>query len=230
MYPSNRMFIHARFSPEIKEFAIALIQGLKQSRYIVCKEQAHREHYHAAFDSPIGLEAIKVRFKNHCKSLGLVTKRGQENAYYGGVKECTDVTYVCKDGDVQVSAGYTTEELEALCQQGYDKYVKPKTDSASKDMIPDPSSMAKLEKKPKVDLDKFCNDIVSSIQCKVIHKEINCRKALELVSAAVLRSRFARVNDNIAFPLIQSCMWKLYPEEVEERFFDRVVKKFGYQY
>jgi len=116
------MLIHARFSPEVKEFAIALIQGLKQSRYIVCRETATREHYHAVFESPIGIEAIKKRFQAQCKSLGLVSKKGQENAYYGGVKECTDPSYVCKDGDIVISAGYTTEELEALRAEGDTKY------------------------------------------------------------------------------------------------------------
>jgi len=120
------MLIHARFSPEIKDFAIALIQGLKEPRYIVCKEQATREHYHACFDSPIGIEAIKKRFQVQCKALGLVSKKGQENAYYGGVKECTDPSYICKDGVFVITQGYSPEELEALRMEGDTKYNQPK--------------------------------------------------------------------------------------------------------
>jgi len=120
------MLIHARFSPELKENALEWIGLL--SRYIVCEEvgsQTEKTHYHTCFDSNVGIEAIKKRFQTQCKALGLVSKKGQENAYYGGVKECTDMSYICKEGNFIASAGFSEEELEALRVEGHAKYCKP---------------------------------------------------------------------------------------------------------
>jgi len=115
------MWIHARFSPEIKDGSLEWIQ--KTPRYVVCREQATREHYHAVFESPVGVEAVKKRFQSQCKALGLVSKKGQENAYYGGVKEWTeDISYICKDGDFVSYAGYTKEELIELQKVGNDRF------------------------------------------------------------------------------------------------------------
>ena len=119
------MLIHARFSPELKENALEWIGKL--SRYIVCEEVGgltEKTHYHTCFESDVGLEAIKKRFQTQCKALGLVSKKGQENAYYGGVKPCTDPSYICKEGKFIATAGYSTVELEALQQEGKEKYCK----------------------------------------------------------------------------------------------------------
>lgn len=118
------VLIQARFSPELKEGALEWIQKL--SRYIVCKEFASREHYHTVFESQVGVEAIKKRFQSQCKALGLVSKKGQENAYYGGVKICDDGSYeyAAKNGVFEATAGFTTDELEAIRSKGNEKYNK----------------------------------------------------------------------------------------------------------
>lgn len=118
-------WIHARFSPELKEGALEWLQKLP--RYIVCEEVGgvtEKTHYHACFDSDVGIEAIKKRFQTLCKAQGLVSKRGQENAFYGGVKECTDMSYICKEGNFTASAGFTRDELEALRSEGETKFKK----------------------------------------------------------------------------------------------------------
>jgi len=120
------MFIHARFSPEMKDAALVWLGKLP--RYIVCEEvgsATEKIHYHTCFESDVGIEAIKKRFQSQCKALSLVSKKGQENAYYGGVKECTDASYICKEGHFIASAGYTREELETLKTEGESKYKKP---------------------------------------------------------------------------------------------------------
>lgn len=116
------MLIQARFSPELRDGALEWIS--KYPRYIVCREQANREHYHTVFEADIGVEAIKKRFQSQCKAKGLVSKKGQENAHYGGVKICDDGSYeyAAKDGDFIATAGFTTEELEALALKGKEKY------------------------------------------------------------------------------------------------------------
>ena len=118
------MLIQARFSPELREGALEWIG--KNTRYLVGKELATREHYHAVFESDVGAEAIKKRFQSQCKALGLVSKKGQENAYYGGVKPCDDgaYEYAAKDGDIIASAGFTPEELESIRSKGNEKYNK----------------------------------------------------------------------------------------------------------
>jgi len=119
-------FVHARFSPELKEGALAWIQKL--SRYIVAEEvggATSKTHYHAAFKSDVGLEAIKKRFQTQCKALGLVSKKGQENAYYGGVKECTDISYICKEGKYIASGGFSDEELQDFHSVGQRRYPTP---------------------------------------------------------------------------------------------------------
>ena len=116
-------FIHARFSPELKDGALIWLQKL--SRYIVAEEvggATSKTHYHAAFQSDVGIEAIKKRFQTQCKALGLVSKKGQENAYYGGVKECTDLSYICKEGKFIASGGFSDEELQDFHSVGSRRY------------------------------------------------------------------------------------------------------------
>lgn len=117
------VLIQARFSPEMKPGALEWIQKLP--RYIVCKEFSNREHYHTVFESTVGVEAVKKRFQSQCKALGLVSKKGQENAHYGGVKQCNDGSYeyAAKNGAFEAHAGFTAEELEAIRLKGKEKYI-----------------------------------------------------------------------------------------------------------
>jgi len=125
------MLICCRFSPELKEGALAWITLFP--RYLVCEEvggATQKTHYHAAFDSDIGVEAIKKRFQTQCKALGLVSKKGQENAYYGGVKPCDEnfFEYVAKDytGDQnRVWSSMTHPMIEIYASAGKTKYTVP---------------------------------------------------------------------------------------------------------
>lgn len=122
LVPSGN-WIHARFNVELKEGALEWIK--KFPRYIVAEEVGsvtEKLHYHVAFESHIGLEAIKKRFQTQCKALGLVSKKGQESAYYGGVKELTDIYYVCKEGKYIAHQGFTDEELESYRLAGSIRY------------------------------------------------------------------------------------------------------------
>lgn len=125
-------WLHARISPEILEGALIWIKKLP--RYIVAEEvgsETEKLHYHCAIEVPVGIEAIKKRFQTECKAKGLVSKKGQENAYYGGVKELTDISYVCKEGKFTATQGFTADELEHYRAVGAARYgkSKPMTDA-----------------------------------------------------------------------------------------------------
>lgn len=117
------LWLHARFSPEIKTQFLEWID-VNSPRYIVGEETANRVHYHIAFETLLGIESIKKKLQAACKAKGLVTERGKANSYYGGVKECTDTSYVCKDGNIVASKGFLAATIEALIKEGKEKYHK----------------------------------------------------------------------------------------------------------
>lgn len=122
------MLIQARFSPQMQEAAFKWIK--LSPRYIVCQEQATRAHFHAVFESSVGDEAIRKRFQTECRAQGLVSKKGGENAHYGGVKLCDAgaYEYASKSGKFIISQGFTEEELESFRVKGDLKYNKLATD------------------------------------------------------------------------------------------------------
>lgn len=116
-------WIHARFAPEIKDPILEWIDG-HSPRYIVSEETADRLHYHVAFETDLGIESIRKKFQNACKSKGLQVSRGKANAWYGGVKPCTDTSYICKDGNIVKSKGFMTQTITDLIKEGKAKYRK----------------------------------------------------------------------------------------------------------
>lgn len=145
------MFLHIRFSPVLLEWVKQVVQDLKSPLYVISREygsQLQGEHHHMAVEVPIGVEAIKKRFQTVCKSLGLITLRGQENKYYGGVKECTCVPYICKDGDVIASSGYSPEQLAELIAAGKKKY-RPDLPIVAVNSIAEPGPVSPLPLKRK---------------------------------------------------------------------------------
>lgn len=121
--PITGLWVHARFNEPIKAPVLEWIEG-HCSRYVVAEELADSLHYHAAFDTALGIESVKKKFQKACKDLGLKTERGKANAYYGGVKECTDTSYICKDGKIIASKGFMPQTIAALIQEGKEKYRK----------------------------------------------------------------------------------------------------------
>lgn len=219
------MFYHIRVHKELYDFVETLCSD--SSRYIVCQEVGsitEKEHRHVCVELAIGEAALRKRLQAKLKELGLTGLRGHENAYYGGIQVCTDESYVCKEGMFIASSGYTPERLAELCSDGASKYKKPIEDNGP--MAPGPRPLKPAEKR-KMDMDKFCDELVSSLQCKVINDKLSVNDTFKEICKALCRFRFARINDNIAFPIIQSCLWRLHPHTVEDQFEERIAKKFG---
>lgn len=131
-------YLHVRFAPEIYEPFHAWLKDRKSAKYVISEEigtKDQRVHHHAAFESPIGLEAVKKVFQKFCQDKGLQVSRGKSNAWYGGVKECTDTSYICKDGKIVASEGFPTETIAELIAEGKKKYHERK----SLILPPDPS-------------------------------------------------------------------------------------------
>lgn len=131
-------YLHVRFAPEIREPFMVWLKDRHSLKYVISEEigeKDQRVHHHAAFESPVGVEAVKKEFQKFCKAKGLQVSRGQANAWYGGVKECTDTSYICKDGKIIASEGFMTETIAELIAEGKKKY----RDKKSLILPPDPS-------------------------------------------------------------------------------------------
>lgn len=116
------MLLHFRFNDEIKDEVLAYL--LKSSTYYcVTREVAHRVHYHTFAELDCKEDALKKRLQGFCKAKGLQTAKGKANSYYGGVKECTDKSYLCKDGNM-IAGTLNPEEFELLYNEGKEKYNK----------------------------------------------------------------------------------------------------------
>jgi len=116
-------WLHARFAPEIKAPFLEWIEA-HSPRYIVSEEHENRIHHHIAFETALGIESIKKKLQAACKALNLQTERGKANAWYGGVKHCTDTSYICKDGNIIKSKGFMSQTIEDLIAEGKGKYRK----------------------------------------------------------------------------------------------------------
>jgi len=220
------MFIHIRFGAALFTFGDELVADLKPPRYIIAEEVGsvtEKVHRHMCIETELSLEGLKKRFQKQLKQLGLTGKRGHENEHYGGTRECDDEgAYVCKYGNIVGSKGYSESELSELIVKGAERYayrLNPVTD-ASGGIVKPP--------KPKFDGDKFCEEIVADLKPKALTNEITVRDALNVISKRILKFKFARINDGVAFPLIQSCLYRLFPHWVEEDFANRMAKKFSY--
>lgn len=119
----QRMLIHTRFAPEIKDEFISWIVA-NSDKYVVAEEVAERVHYHTCFRSSVGVDSIRKKLCNISKEKGLVVAKGKANSYYGAVKPCTDESYVCKEGKIVAVKGYTPEEITSLVNEGK-KFITP---------------------------------------------------------------------------------------------------------
>ena len=217
------MNIHARFSPEMLPGALEWIG--KSTRYIIGREvgsETGKEHYHAIFVSDTKIDAIRKRFQVQCKALGLVSKKGQENAMYGGVKEWdADWSYAAKEGNIIASNGLTEDELQELIEMG--KKWRAKIDPTSPSTTND-----KVKKKP-FDMQIIVDKIYDSLRDEwtKIYEPGDVKKCFGAICDKVLEYRFARINDNVAFPIIQAVLYKFHPRWVERDFKDRMSRKFN---
>lgn len=221
------MFIHIRVGQVLFDYADQLVVDLKAPRYIISEEvggETEKVHRHMCIETELGIEGLKKRFQKQLKQLGLTGKRGHENEHYGGTRICDDEgAYVCKTGNIVGSKGYTESELSELIVKGAERYanrMKPVIDASGVTVNP--------PAKPKFDGDKFCEELVADLKVKAHSNEMTVRDALEIISKRILKFKFARINDSVAFPLIQSCLYRLFPHWVEEDFANRMAKKFSY--
>lgn len=119
-------YLHARFTPQIKDRVLEWLEA-NSPRYVVAYEvgkEREKPHHHVAFESPVGERRIKQLFQEWCKDAGLQVARGKANAWYGGVKQCTDASYVCKEGDITASKGFLPMTIQSLIAEGRSKYRK----------------------------------------------------------------------------------------------------------
>lgn len=165
--PATCQWVHARFAPEIKPRFLEWIDG-HSPKYIVGEETAERLHYHIAFETALGIESIKKKLQAACKSLGLETKRGQANSWYGGVKICTDLSYVCKDGNIVAHKNFMPQTIESLIQEGKEKYHKlPSTVQVPQMVVGDVLRIVEPKKKSVAMKQQFVNYMEKEIGWKV---------------------------------------------------------------
>jgi len=177
----------------------------------------------------LGADSVKKILSQRCKTLGVVTKRGQENAFYGGVKPCDqDFIKYCLKSQVSVDAAtllyrgfdaeYITEMIIAGAKQHAEVQEKGQSPIAVK-LTPD--------QKRKMDMDQFCEELVQRLTAERDMHEMGIAQAHKEICKSLMKFKFARINDNIAFPIVQSVLYRLFPHWVEEEFHSRMARKFG---
>lgn len=125
----KRMLLHTRFSVEIADQFIAWIKS-NCDRYVVTCEVGsvlEHTHYHACYETLLGVDSMRKKLCIMSKLLGLDVAKGKANAYYGAVKECTDVSYVVKEGEKSLREFKGFPNLSELIEEGKRKYCKPVT-------------------------------------------------------------------------------------------------------
>jgi len=220
--------IAARISPELKEWFCGWLAE-KSSRYLVAEESAERIHYHIYMEIPLGAESVKKILSERCKSLGLITKRGQQNAFYGGVKPC-DIDFVkyCLKSQASVDAttllykGFEAEQITEWIVAGAKQHAEIQANGHEA-----PISTLTPDQKRKMDMDKFCDELVQRLKGKCDIHEMTVAAAHHEICKSLLQFKFARMNDNVAFPIVQSCLYRLFPHWVETEFHSRMARKFG---
>lgn len=127
----KKMLIHTRFGPPIKDVFVTWIKA-NSSKYLVAEEKGtilENIHYHACYEVSVGVDSIRKKLCEMSKALGLSVAKGKANAYYGAVKECTDESYVVKEGNIIEVAGY--DNVQALIDEGKRKFIRTVTSVAA---------------------------------------------------------------------------------------------------
>lgn len=127
----KKMMIHTRFGPPVKDAFVEWIKA-NSSKYIVAQEKGtllENTHYHACYEVSVGVDSIRKKLCEMSKALGLTVAKGKANAYYGAVKECTDESYVVKEGNIIEVSGY--DNVQALIDEGKRKFIRPVSGAAA---------------------------------------------------------------------------------------------------
>lgn len=118
------MLVHARFTEPLRIWFTSWVT-LNSPRYVVAEEYGVKnegKHYHTCFETELGLDSIKKKFCQAAKDQGLQVAKGKANAYYGAVKECTDASYILKEGNIVLHHGYLEQTIKDLIEEGKQKF------------------------------------------------------------------------------------------------------------
>lgn len=131
--------IHLRFtpappgSPAIADYDLSgMINEKKYMRYIVAHEISDKgiPHYHIWLEGDVSEKTARNYVYQHLH-VPKGGKQGQTNAYYilkFNEYDKPSPEYVCKDGDIRQSKGFTEAEIANYIEEGNRKYNKPKSD------------------------------------------------------------------------------------------------------
>lgn len=114
---------HVRFSPLILDDVLEWVRDIK---HIISREvgkKLEKEHHHMLLSGPT-IDAITKRFQRICKAKSLPIAHGKANSYYGSIKSCTDILYVCKEGNIVSYNGYTQDEVNEYVTQAMARQEK----------------------------------------------------------------------------------------------------------
>lgn len=135
---ANIAKIHVRFtpaptgSPAIAEYDMnGMVNEKKYERYIVAHEISDKgiPHYHIWLEGDVSEKTARNYVHDHLH-VPKAGKQGQANAYYllkYNEYDKPSPEYVCKDGDIRQSKGFTEAEIAHYIEEGNRKYNKPKT-------------------------------------------------------------------------------------------------------
>lgn len=215
--------LHARFAPEIRDEFVSWIEA-NCEKYVVAEETAERVHYHACFKSPVGSDSIKKRLCTISKEKGLVVARGKANSYYGGVKPCTDESYVCKEGKIVAVKGYSPERLTELINEGK-KFIVPLVSGAAAPV----TERVVVVKKARLTLaERFINYCETELRWKRDGQFglDNYHKTVELVTREMTSYLRAKFNDPQGIIIARNALYEFADENLKEvlenRFTDKI--------
>lgn len=192
---------HIRFSPALLEFFRVWLPK-KSSRYIVGEElgsETEKLHYHMNVRFNIMESAVRKAVNTELSRLGLKGVRGGENTHYR-MKPVFDEAYACKEGNIVLTSGYTTEEIAELIEQGKTKFPK-KADSPEQ-------TQREISKKAKDDyLEKVISQGVDYVREDKADK--HAQHALASACRYVLKVKGGRTDVNKSLPVINAIMYRL---------------------
>lgn len=143
--------------------------------------------------------AVRKAVNTELARLGLKTKRGAENEYYR-LKPVFDESYACKEGNIVLSSGYTTDEIETLIETGKKKFPK-KADS------PEQSQRKALKKANDDYLEKVISQGVEYVKTENAHT--HAQHALAAACRYLLKVKGGRTDVNKSLPVINAIMYRL---------------------
>lgn len=211
----QRMLIHTRFGPPIKDVFVEWIKA-NSKKYIVAQEKGsilENTHYHACYEVTVGVDSIRKKLCEMSKALGLVVAKGKANAYYGAVKECTDESYVVKEGNIIEVAGY--DNVQALIDEGKRKFIRTPA-TVAKAAIAAP--VVVVQRSRMTIAEKFiahCETVLGWKRDNEYgldnYEQAKCKVTKQMV--AFLRGKF---NDPQGIVIARNCLYEFANEDLKE--------------